>query len=105
MSEAQKHSIAPSSLHAHAYNKSRELLVPVYLQGFSMAKTAFDYDMFVTDLRNEFPDAVQAEGRIAGTDEKVYWMTGGQIVAIWNPEMAVGVTGYSNVVRSVTATH
>jgi len=98
-------SVVSPSLHAQAYNKSRELLDLVYLQGFSMAKTAFDYDMFVTDLRNEFPDAVQAEGRIAGTDEKVYWMTGGLIVAIWNPEMAVGVTGYSNVVRSVTATH
>ncbi|MDP9650732.1 hypothetical protein [Paraburkholderia caledonica] len=98
-------SVVSPSLHAQAYNKSRELLDLVYLQGFSMAKTAFDYDMFVTDLRNEFPDAVQAEGRIAGTDEKVYWMSGGLIVAIWNPEMAVGVTGYTNLVRSTTTTH
>ncbi|MFM0123371.1 MULTISPECIES: hypothetical protein [Paraburkholderia] len=90
---------------AEAYSKSRELLDLVYSHGFTQAKTAYTYDMFLTDLRNEFPDAVRANGRIAGTNEQVYWMSDSQIVAIWNPEASVGATGYTNVVRAVPAHH
>jgi hypothetical protein len=90
---------------AEAYSKSRELLDLVYSHGFTQAKTAYTYDMFLTDLRNEFPDAVRANGRIAGTDEQVYWMADSQIVAIWNPEASVGATGYTNAVRAVPARH
>jgi hypothetical protein len=89
-----KASISPAA----AYSKSRELLSLVYGQGFSQAKTAYDYEMFATDLRREFPDAVPAQGRIAGTDEHVSWILGSQTVAVWSPEMSVGVTGYSNQV-------
>ena len=90
---------------ADAYSKSRELLDLVFSHGFSQAKTAYTYDMFLTDLRNEFPNAVRANGRIAGTDEQVYWMSDSQIVAIWNPEASVGVTGYTNLVRAVPVHH
>jgi hypothetical protein len=85
---------------ADAYNKSRELLSLVYGQGFGQAKTAYTYEMFSMNLIREFPDAVSAKGRIAGSDENVSWMVGNKTVAIWNPEMAVGVTGYSNQIRT-----
>lgn len=84
-----------------AYTKSRELLDLVYGQGFSQAKTAYTFDHFLADTHREFPDAIRGEGRIAGTDEQGFWMANGQIVAVWNPEVAVGVSGYSNVVRAV----
>ncbi|WP_168788853.1 hypothetical protein [Paraburkholderia aromaticivorans] len=93
---------------AAAYNKSRELLGLVYGQGFRQAKTACAFDLLLVDIANEFPDAIRAEGRIVGTDELVFWMDSGRIVAIWNPEMAVGVSGYTNHVRAapvVTETH
>ncbi|ADG20979.1 hypothetical protein [Paraburkholderia atlantica] len=85
---------------AEAYSKSRELLSLVYGQGFRQATTAYTYEMFSLNLLREFPDAVPAKGRIAGSDENVSWMVGSQTVAIWNPEKAVGVTGYSNHVHT-----
>ncbi|NUX57970.1 hypothetical protein [Paraburkholderia youngii] len=85
---------------AEAYNKARELLGLVYGQGFGQATTAYSYEMFSMNLVREFPDAVPAKGRIAGSDENVSWMVGSQTVAIWKPEKAVGVTGYSNHVRT-----
>lgn len=90
---------------AAAYSKSRELLDLVYSQGFGQAKTAYDFDTLLVDINNEFPDATRAQGRIAGTDEQIFWMANGQIVAIWNPEMAVGVSGYTNQVRVVPLVH
>lgn len=95
------HTVSPAA----AYSKSRELLDLVYSQGFSQAKTAYDFDAFLVDVGNEFPDATQAEGRMAGTDEQVFWMANGQIVAIWNPDLTVGVSGYTNQVRAVPAVH
>ncbi|TGP40253.1 hypothetical protein EN871_28935 [bacterium M00.F.Ca.ET.228.01.1.1] len=92
ISTPAKASVSP----AVAYSKSRELLGLVYGQGFSQAKTAYDYEMFASDLRREFSDAVPAKGRVAGTDEHVSWILGSQTVAVWSPEMSVGVTGYSN---------
>jgi len=88
-----------------AYSKSRELLVLVYNQGFDQAKTAYDFDAFLVDISNEFPDAAQVDGRIAGTDEDVFWMANGQIVAAWNSELSVGVSGYTSQVRAAPVVH
>ncbi|MFM0092913.1 hypothetical protein PQR46_39250 [Paraburkholderia sediminicola] len=105
MTNIQTQPIKATVSSAAAYSKSRELLDLVYSQGFDQAKTAYAFDAFLVDIGNESPDATQAEGCIAGTDEQVFWMANGQIVAIWNPELAVGVSGFTNQVRVVPVVH
>lgn len=85
---------------AESYRKSRELLELVYSHGFQLAKTAYAYDAFIADLHAEFPSACQASGRVAGTEVHAFWMQDGQIVGVWDQQMSVGVTGYSNTVRA-----
>lgn len=77
-----------------AYSKSRELLGLVYGEGFGQAKTAYTYEMFTENLREIFPRASQGQGRVASSDEHVFWMQDERIVGIWSPQMMVGVTGY-----------
>jgi hypothetical protein len=105
MTNTQTQAMKATTSPAAAYSKSRELLDLVYSHGFGQAKTAYALDALLVDIGNEFPDATRGEGRIAGTDEQVFWMVDAQLVAVWNPELAVGVSGYSNHVRAVPVAH
>lgn len=102
MNTMNAQAIAPAPSQAAVYNKSQYLLGLIYGEGFSLAKTAYTFKEFSDNLQSLNLSTPRGSGRIPGTDEMNYYMLDNKIVGIWNEDMGVGVTAYSNRVPAFT---